>query len=196
MRIDIITFDGHDELDVFGPYEVLAMARSAGADLEVARVTRTGAPHVTAAYGTTYATDGRYEPGADVIVVPGGGWASRATVGVWGEVQRADWAALLRDAAGAGTVVASVCTGAMLVAHAGLIGSRRATTHHVARADLAATGATVVEARVVDEGDVISGGGVTSGIDVALWLVTRFFDDDLAASVARHLEYPWETPDA
>lgn len=194
MRIDIVTFDGHDELDVFGPYEVLAVARASGADLDISRVTRTGAATVTAAYGTAYRPDGRYRPGADVLVVPGGGWASRATVGVWGEVQRGDWLPLLRDAAGAGTVMAAVCTGAMLLAHAGIIGSRRATTHHVARADLAATGATVVEDRVVDEGDVITGGGVTSGIDVALWVVARFFSEDLARAVAGHIEYPFSGP--
>lgn len=191
MRIDIVTFDGHDELDVFGPFEVLAVARACGADLDVGRVTRDGAAMVTAAYGTSYRPDGPYRPGADVLVVPGGGWASRAAVGVWGEVQRGDWFPQLREAAAAGTVMAGVCTGAMLLAHAGIIGSRRATTHHVARADLAATGAAVVEDRVVDEGDLITGGGVTSGIDVALWVVARFFSDDLAATVAGHIEYPW-----
>jgi transcriptional regulator GlxA family with amidase domain len=195
MRIDIVTFDGHDELDVFGPYEVLAVARRCGGDLDVSRVTLKDAAMVTAAYGTAYRPDGRYRPGADVLVVPGGGWASRAAVGVWGEVQRGEWHPLLRDAAAAGTVMAGVCTGAMLLAHAGIIGSRRATTHHAARADLAATGATVVHDRVVDEGDLITGGGVTSGIDVALWIVARFFSEELGRIVADHIEYPWAGPD-
>ena len=194
MRIDLLTFDGHDELDVFGPHEVLAMARAAGADLELRRVTRTPQELVTAAHGTTYRPDGPYQPGADVLLVPGGGWAARAEVGVWGEVQRGEWLPLLKAAADAGTIMASVCTGAMLLAHAGIIGRRRAATHHLARADLAATGATVVEARVVDEGDLITGGGVTSGIDVALWLVERFFTPELAATVADRLEYAWARP--
>ena len=194
MRIDLLTFDGHDELDVFGPHEVLAMARATGADLDVRRVTRTGQELITAAYGTTYRPDGQYQPGADVLLAPGGGWATHADIGVWGEVQRGDWLPLLKAAADAGTIMASVCTGAMLLAHAGVIGRRRAATHHLARADLAATGATVVEARVVDEGDLITGGGVTSGIDVALWLVERFYGPKLAQTVADRLEYPRARP--
>jgi len=195
LRVDIITFDGHDELDVLGPYEVLAMARAAGAELEVRRVTRTGQEMVTAAYGTSYRPDGRYQPGADVLVVPGGGWATRAGTGAWGEVQRGDWLPLLNAAAGTGTIMVGVCTGAMLLAHAGVIGRRRAATHHLARADLAATGATVVEDRVVDDGDLITGGGVTSAIDVALWLVERFFGPELAGTVADRLEYPRTRPE-
>jgi len=189
LRIDIVAFDGHDELDVLGPYEVLAMARAAGADLAVRRVTRTAQHMVTAAYGTSYRPDGRYQPGADILVVPGGGWAVRAGTGAWGEVQRGDWLPLLSAAADAGTVMVGVCTGALLLAHAGVIGHGRAATHHLARADLAATGATVVEDRVVDDGNVITGGGVTSGIDVALWLVERFFNPELAETVADRLEY-------
>ena len=196
LRIDIIAFDGHDELDVLGPYEVLAMARAAGAELEVRRVTRTAQDMVTAAYGTSYRPDGQYQPGADILVVPGGGWAVRADTGAWGEVQRGDWLPPLSAAAGTGTIMVGVCTGAMLLAHAGVIGRRRAATHHLARADLAATGATVVEDRVVDEGDLITGGGVTSGIDVALWLVERFLSRELADTVADRLQYPRTRPAA
>ena len=79
----------------------------------------------------------------------------------------------------------------MLLAHAGVIGSRRATTHHDARADLAALGATVVAQRVVDEGMVVTCGGVTSGIDLALHLSSRYFGESVAGLIAEGLEYPW-----
>jgi transcriptional regulator GlxA family with amidase domain len=85
-------------------------------------------------------------------------------------VQRGDWLPLLAAAGGSSAITAGVCTGTMLLAHAGAIGNRRAGTHHSAWDDLAATGATVVKDRVVDDGDLITSGGVTSGVDLALWL--------------------------
>jgi transcriptional regulator GlxA family with amidase domain len=77
----------------------------------------------------------------------------------------------------------------MLLAAAGITGGRRVTTHHVAIDDLRATGADVVEARFVDDGDVVTAGGVTSGIDLALHLVARFADAGIAERVAREIEY-------
>ena len=78
-------------------------------------------------------------------------------------------------------------------AHAGVIGDRRAATHHRARADLAATGATVVHDRVVDDGDLVTSGGVTSGIDMALHLVAREVSPDIARRVAERMEYSVST---
>jgi transcriptional regulator GlxA family with amidase domain len=129
-----------------------------------------------------------------VVLVPGGSWRARRPVGAWGEVQRGDWLPLLADAAARGAVMGSVCTGAMLLAHAGVIGGRRATTHHDAWEDLAATGATLVKERVVDDGDLVTAGGVTSGIDLALWLVERFVSPELADGVAGAMEYPRTRP--
>jgi transcriptional regulator GlxA family with amidase domain len=86
-------------------------------------------------------------------------------------------------------VIASVCTGAMALAAAGLLEGRRATTHHAALEDLRRSGADVVDARVVDDGDIVSCGGVTSGIDLALWLVERFAGDEVADRVARDIEH-------
>ena len=68
---------------------------------------------------------------ANIIVVTGGGWVARADCGAWGEVQRGDWLPLLADAAKCAKVVAGVCTGTMLLAHAGIIGSRR--LQHITR---------------------------------------------------------------
>jgi len=85
--------------------------------------------------------------------------------------------------------VAGVCTGALLMAHAGLLEGRRANTHRSAQDDLRALGVTVVDERVVDDGDVITSGGVTSGIDLALWIVEREVDADIADKVAERMEY-------
>jgi len=93
-----------------------------------------------------------------------------------------------------GTTLASVCTGAMLLADAGLMAGRPATTHHTARAALAEQGVRVIDARVVDDGDIVSGAGVTSGLDLALWLVERHFGAELSFAVEVRLEYARRGP--
>ena len=194
MRIDIPLFEGVDELDVIGPFEVLRNATQAGGDFDVRLVTRTSVDFMRGSHGLRFKPDGVYEPGADMVVVPGGAWIARGDVGAWGEVQRGDWLPLLADAAEQGTLMGSVCTGAMLLAHAGVIGARRASTHHSAWDDLAATGATVVKDRVVDDGDLVTAGGVTSGLDLALWLVERFDSRALADGIASSMEYERTRP--
>ena len=195
MLVDIVVYDGLDEMDAVGPMEVMRSAGKAGADLTVRLVTRTNQPLVTGAYGLRFVPDGTFVLGeANIIIVTGGGWAARADSGAWGEVQRGDWLPLLADAAKTADIVAGVCTGTMLLAHAGVIGSRRAGTHHTAWEDLRATGATLVKDRVVDDGDLVTSGGVTSGIDLALWLVEREFGRDLAEQAAERMEYHRAVP--
>jgi len=77
----------------------------------------------------------------------------------------------------------------MLLAHAGLVGSRRANTHQGAQEELREMGTDVVDDRVVDDGDLVTCGGVTSGIDLALWIVEREFSKDVADRVATRMEY-------
>lgn len=195
MLVDIVVYDGLDEMDALGPMEVLRSAGQAGADLTVRLVTRTPQSLVTGAYGLRFVPDGTFVPGeANIVIVAGGGWAVRADIGAWGEVQRGDLLPLLADAAKTTDVMAGVCTGTMLLAHAGVVGNRRAGTHHSAWEDLRATGATLVKDRVVDDGDLVTSGGVTSGIDLALWLVEREFGHDLAERIAARMEYPRALP--
>ncbi len=82
----------------------------------------------------------------------------------------------------------------MLVAAARLANNRHLTTHHQALPELRAAGAKVVEARVVDDGDIISVGGVTSGLDLGLYLVERFASGEVAVKVAREMEYERRDP--
>jgi transcriptional regulator GlxA family with amidase domain len=77
----------------------------------------------------------------------------------------------------------------MLWASAGILQGRPAITHHGAVEDLRQAGAQVVEARVVDAGDVITAGGVTSGLDLRLWIVERFFGPQVAHQIENSLEY-------
>src|SRR5262245_58474869 len=140
-------------MDALGPMEGMRRAGKAAAALGVRLVTRTRQPLVTGGYGPRFVPDGAFVSGeANIIVVTAGGWVARADCGAWGEVQRGDWLPLLADAAKTAKVVAGVCTGTMLLAHAGLIGCRRAATHHTAWDDLQATGATQGKDRARDAG--------------------------------------------
>ena len=191
MRISVVVFDGFDELDAIGPLEVLRNAAKGGADMEVELVTLDGTAEVTGSHGLRVRPDGRLDPErTDLLVVPGGGWNDRAPQGARAEAERGELPAAIAATARAGAVVATVCTGAMLATAAGLTQGRPAVTHHGALDDLQSAGAKLVEARVVDDGDLVTAGGVTSGIDMALWLVERHFGAELADAVAAEMEYP------
>ncbi|AXR79684.1 DJ-1/PfpI family protein [Natrarchaeobaculum sulfurireducens] len=182
---EIVLFDGFDELDAIGPFEVLENAAEAGGDLETRLVTLEGDTDedglVTASHGLRVEPEGTLGR-PDLLIVPGGGWTTP------GGVRAVVEDGALPDAVGEcyenGATVASVCTGAMILSHAGLLEGRPAATHHVAVDDLEAAAATVVDERVVDDGDVLSAGGVTSGIDLALWLVEREFGEEIASDVS------------
>jgi transcriptional regulator GlxA family with amidase domain len=189
-RVEIVVFDGVEELDALGPYEVFSVARQAGADIEVRLVTYNEADRIRAAHGLVFHPQGRLDERADVVVVPGGGWSNRADRGAW---QVAEEGTLPKQLARlhrrGGLILASVCTGGMLLAKAGLLQGRRAITHADAVDELAASGARVVKARVVDDDDLVSAGGVTSGIDLALHLVERLAGPEVRAASERELEY-------
>ena len=190
MRVDITVFDGLDEMDALGPLEVFRSAQRLGADIDTRLVTFSKAEKVRGAFGLRFRADAVYVLGeADVLVVVGGGWASRSDVGAWGEVQRGDWLPLIAGAAETSRLIAGVRTGSLILAHAGLLEGRRANTHHAAQEDLRALGVTVVDDRVVDDGDLVTSGGVTSGIDLALWVVEREVSREAADEVAARMEY-------
>lgn len=190
-RIEIPVFDGFDELDAVGPYEVLRTASqiSTNAGLDVALVGAHGPGEVVAAHGLRLSvTEGLGRP--DAMIVPGGGWTGRAPRGTWHEVQAGVLPARLAEVAPSCRWVASVCTGAMPLAAAGLTTGRRVTTHHDALEDLRATGAGVVDgARVVDDGDLLTAAGVTAGLDLSLWIVERACGLALADAVATEIEH-------
>lgn len=195
MRIAILAYEGFDELDALGPYEVLRNAALGGADVEVLLVTDQPAERVTGSHGLTVELQGTVADGGfDLVVVPGGGWNDRAAAGAYAEAERGELPAHLRQLRKAGTAIASVCTGGMLVAAAGIARGRPATTHHRALEELRAKGAEVIDARVVDDGDLLSCGGVTAGIDLALWIVEREWGKQLADGIAREMEHERRGP--
>lgn len=207
MEIGILLYEGFDELDAIGPYEVFRTASDAGGDLRTSLVTHEPTGRVAASHGLRVEPDGVLgEP--DLLVVPGGGWGARDERGTWGEYERNDLPPLLAERHDRGATLASVCTGAMLLERAGILDGRPAVTHASALGDLRETEAEVVEVRiedsegqgspghtsetvprVMDDDDVLTAGGVTSGIDLALWIVEREVGAEIAGSVATTLEY-------
>ena len=190
MNAEILLFDGFDELDALGPWEVLGGLAQLREDVTASLVTLEGGREVRADHGAVISAHGALSERPDVLVVPGGGWFDRGPEGAWAQAQRGEIPAAISARHAAGTTVASVCTGALLLARAGILDGRRATTNPGALDDLRGYGTIdVVEARVVDDGDILTAGAPVCGIDLALRLLERFEGPELAAAAAVEIGY-------
>lgn len=192
MRIAILLFDGVEELDWAGPWEVLTMwralaRRAGGEDVEVLLCGDQDGP-ITCAKGARVLADSSWDDltdTPDVVVVPGG----RGTRSL---VEDEVLLGRLRQYHEDGATLASVCTGSLLLAAAGLLEGRPATTHHGALAELQGLdGSCEVrrDERWVDDGDVITAAGVSAGIDMALHLVDRLAGTERARAVRAAIQY-------
>lgn len=184
FRIGLLIFPEITQLDMTGPYEVFTKFPGA----EVHLIWKTTDP-VTVNGGMRIfpTTTFRQCPQLDVVCVPGGGGMNA----LLGDDEVLDF--LRRQAAGA-QYVTSVCTGALVLGAAGLLKGRRAATHWMSREMLADLGATPVAERVVVDGNVITGGGVTAGIDFALRVAAEIYGADLAKAIQLAIEYDPQPP--
>lgn len=188
MRIAVALFDDAEELDWAGPWEVLSFWARMWPDdgVEVVTVAASREP-VTCAKGLRVLPDVAWgELGAvDVLVYPGG-QGTRAQLADEGVRAR------LREVAASGALMASVCTGSLVYAAAGLLDGRPATTHWADVDELASHG-TGLEVRggerFVDAGEVVTAAGVSAGIDMALHLVARLRSVERARQVRRGIQY-------
>ena len=194
MRIAIALFEGAEELDWAGPWEVLAAWALMWPDdgVEVVTVGPTPDP-VRCAKGLRVLADvGWDEVGPlDVLVYPGG-------IGVRANLDAGDPVhQRLRDLQAGGTLLTSVCTGSLVYAAAGLLRERPATTHHGSLGRLAELDPTVdvrPDERFVDDGEVVTAAGVSAGIDMALHLIARLHSTERAREVRRYVQYDPEPP--
>jgi transcriptional regulator GlxA family with amidase domain len=191
--IGVALFDGAEELDWAGPWEVLAAwaLQWPDDDVRVFTLAREDGP-VTCAKGLRVLPDETWEtaPALDVLVYPGG----RGTRRELADEAVLDW---IRGIAGSGAVVASVCTGSLVLASAGLLDGRPATTHWASLELLPTLGREIEvrpEDRYVDTGQVITAAGVSAGIDMALHLVARLHSPERAREVRRYIQYDPEPP--
>lgn len=200
MYAQIVLFDGFDPLDAIAPFEVLAAGSdAAGGELVVEMVTAEGPrPVVSGTRGLVIPATGQLDPTQPgYVIVPGasgpidGDPDQVATIPVllarFGETAAVP---MMRKAfENPAITVATVCGGSLALAMAGLIEGRNANTHHLGVDVLEATGVTAVRARVVDDGDLVTAGGVTSGLDLALHLLERSFGPKVALAVEELFAY-------
>ena len=190
--VGIYIFDNVEVLDFAGPYEVFTCASrvAGGTPFQVRTIGASSAP-VRARAGlvlhpeATFADCGRI----DVLIVPGGV--------VSAELARPEVVAWIAGMARAAELTASVCTGALLLAAAGLLDGREATTHWEDVAELQSGWPQVrvrTDQRWVDCGQVVTSAGISAGIDMSLHLVERLADRSLAERTARQMDYAWSDP--
>lgn len=184
LHIGSILFDGLDQIDFTGPFEVLS--RIPNSTLHVAG--KTTAP-VKDTRGLTLVPDVTFAevPKLDVLHVPGG-------PGQEALMEDEETLAFIRKQADGALFVLSVCTGALVCGAAGLLRGRRATTHWAAMDVLPLLGAIPVHDRVVIDGNAIFAGGVTSGIDGALQLAALLRGEAAAQQIQLYMQYQPEPP--
>jgi len=185
MRIAILLFDKMTSLDAIGPYEVLRFAK----DAEVV-FTGKQTGEVRAGGGTLGLIVDRpisAVESADILLVPGG----PGQVDLMADEEVHEW---LRRVDQTSTWTASVCTGSLVLAAAGLLKGRRATSHWLALDQLPQFGVEPTEQRVVFDGKYVTAAGVSAGIDMALQLANRIAGDTAAQAIQLGLEYDPQPP--
>ncbi len=182
-RIAVVGFARMTLLDLAGVYDPLARISSMGLDpsARVEIVSATAEPWES---GGARLTVSRVRPALeefDVVVVAGG----PETRALREDPEVIGWlGAFPRN-----RLIASVCTGALLLGASGRLSGKRATTHHAELASLATYGATAVAERVVDEGQLVTAGGVTAAIDLGLHIVERLYGEDARKTIAARMEW-------
>jgi putative intracellular protease/amidase len=185
MDIAILLFPNVNALDAVGPYEVLRHLP----DARVRFVASEPGPQRTedgalALMADTSLDDAR---AAEVLVVPGG----RGEVEIRANEHALDWVRTI-DAGSSWTT--SVCTGSLILAKAGLLTGKRATSHWTALETLRALGAEPTEERVVVQDKIVTAAGVSSGIDMALWLAAQIDSEERAKAIQLAIEYDPQPP--
>ena len=188
--VGIFLFNEVEVLDFAGPFEVFSLAESENSSeraFRVCTIARTNAP-IRARNGLivlpTY--DFLSAPKLDLLIVPGGYGAEEL------EIREPETIRWLQSMAGQVEIVASICTGAFLLAEAGLLNGKRATTHwmDLDRLEREYPAVQVLRnIRFVDEGAILTSGGISAGIDLSLYLVQRLLAAPAAKKIAKRMEY-------
>ena len=183
-RIAMVVYPNLTQLDLTGPFEVLSRMPGAVVDLVGLTLEPVASDRGLVLTPTTTFAD---SPPPDILFVPGGP----------GQIEAMEDQALidfLRRAGAAAKLVTSVCTGSLLLGAAGLLQGRRATCHWISLDKLALLGATPVKERVVEDANVITAAGVSSGIDFALIVAARLHGREVAEKIQLFIEYDPQPP--
>jgi transcriptional regulator GlxA family with amidase domain len=199
-RVGIVLFDKIEVLDFCGPFEVFSAVRlneekrfEEPSPFEVLLVAERSEPIVTSG-GMKVMPGNTFEscPKLDILMVPGG-WGVRKELG---NQVLLDW---LRRRAVQVELLASVCTGSMLLGHAGLLDGLRATTHWRSldwMRDSLPSVKVEYDKHYIEDGNVFTSAGISAGIDMTLKIVARYCGIEIARATARHMEYPYPENDA
>ena len=184
LEIGFLVFPKVQQLDLTGPYEVLASLKGTRMRL----IWKTLEP-VTSATGLLLIPNATLAscPPLDLLCIPGG-------VGTNALLDDTEILGFIRDQAAQARYVTSVCTGAMVLGAAGLLKGKRATTHWSAHDLLSHFGAIPTQGRIVRDGNLITAGGVTAGIDFGLAVVAELAGRSEAEAIQLNLEYAPEPP--
>ena len=185
LKVGAVLFDGFELLDVFGPLEMFGMLEGRATLLMLAQTPG----NVRSNQGPSCVAEAPLagDHGLDVLLVPGG-------MGTRREIANEPFLAELGRQAGAARLVASVCTGSILLASAGLLDGRRATTNKRAFRFAAARWPRVTwvaQARWVEDGKFLTSSGVSAGMDMSLGLIAKLLDWDASIEAANRAEYEW-----
>jgi putative intracellular protease/amidase len=185
MQIAILIFDRLTALDAVGPYEVLSRLP----DAEVTFLAKEPGPKRTDTGQLALLADASLEemPHPDIVLVPGG----RGQVALMDDGAVHEW---LRAAHETSTWTTSVCTGSLVLAAAGLLADKRATSHWTALDELGRLGALSTPERIVFDGKLVTAAGVSAGIDMALALAAKIAGDQVAQAIQLGIEYDPQPP--
>jgi putative intracellular protease/amidase len=186
MQIAFLIYEGLTSLDIIGPYEVLA--RMPDTDVRFVAVEAGELRVDTGAFGFTVDHSLDEVPRPEVFVIPGG------LQGTFAAARDERILAWVRDAHAHARFSTSVCTGSLILGAAGLLQGLTATTHWAAKAMLEQHGATYSERRVVRAGKIVTAAGVSSGIDMALYLAGEIAGAETAKAIQLAIEYDPQPP--
>ncbi len=183
-RVAILVFDEVEELDFVGPLEVFGVTNRLKPDAMPAFTIGASGEEIRGVNGLTVKPLHSFQttPGFDILVVPGGRGARR-------EMANPETLAFVKRAAHSCELVASVCTGSLILAAAGLLDGKRATTHWAALDELRQfPGVHVDHQRFIRQGSIVTSSGISAGIDMALHLVEEI-QGSISREVAHRTEY-------
>lgn len=186
INIGILVFEKVEELDFIGPFEVLSYINKIMPKATNVWLVSEKEKMIQGYNGLRFLTDYTIDncPKLDVLIVPGGQGRKMITENI-------KFLSFIKKRYDELKYLSSVCTGSLILGATGLLKNISATTYHTAFEELSEMGVIVKNSKVVQDGKIITGAGVSSGIDVGLYLLSKLFDEATAQQVSDKIEYNW-----
>lgn len=186
INIGILIFEKVEELDFIGPFEVLSYINKVKPESTNVWLVSDGEEIIKARNGLRFFADYTIDncPQLDVLVIPGGQGRKSA-------MKNERILSFIKNRYIQLKYLCSVCTGAFIIASAGLLKGKSATTYHTAFDEFSQMGVIVEKSKVVKDDKIITGAGVSSGIDLGLYVIKELFGETVAQQISDKIEYHW-----